>query len=286
MRDAVLNLGSLFIIIPGGDHEERHGPVRIVVLLEEAEGVFECFAAATIHAPVQSPRSFAIVEARPGTANDHFVWILLRHLVVKILEILFSPFASIACPTARARMDPGIDTIERVLVLIWGTIFVNQEWRLFPSIDLRTDLAPVGASTLGENKDDGAILKGEVSIARGGVRSDVIAVGVIHGGQSVFGRVAIVFFGFVIHQSYVKASLARDLLENCIAAIEKWPPLAVPVHSEGIDAEFPRMLDLFPQVRGILGGIPDIDVLAVSEPGLVIGDNFWFFIHSAHRMVD
>jgi hypothetical protein len=46
------------------------------------------------------------------------------------------------------------------------------------------------------------------------------------------------------------------------------------------------VLDLFAQSCGVNRGVSDINVLMVSEPGLVVSHDFGFLIDSANRLIE
>ena len=72
VRDAIFNRRTLFIVIPRGEQDERHGMLRIVVLSEQMQSVFESLSAAAIHVAVQAPRRFAVIEAGPDATDHNF----------------------------------------------------------------------------------------------------------------------------------------------------------------------------------------------------------------------
>ena len=77
----------------------------------------------------------------------------------------------------------------------------------------------------------------------------------------------------------MKIILTSDLLKDCIAAVEEWPPVTVPVDSESINAEIFCLLDLLAQDSWILRRITDVNVLFIAEPRLVVGQ------HSCRRRI-
>src|SRR5581483_11370271 len=66
--------------------------------------------------------------------------------------------------------------------------------------------------------------------------------------------------------------LAGDLLEQCIAAIEKRPALAIPVNREGVNTQVLGFANLFAQDPWILAVVADVNVVWITEPRLVVGE--------------
>src|SRR5689334_18450049 len=245
MGHPVLNLRTLFIVIPGSDHEKGHRFFGIVVLLEQAQRVLKCLTTAAVHVAVQAPRSLAVIESRPGAPNNDFARILSRHFLVKVLQILLAPLAAVARPPMRAGVNPGVNTVKGVLILGGRLIFVDEKRRFIPTVYLRANLTPIRMPTFWEDKYDGSILKSEICLAMRRIRPDVVAIGVEHGRQSVFGGVAVVFFGFVVHECDMKMVFAGDLLQQGITAIEEGMAFTIPIDCECINSEFAGALYLF-----------------------------------------
>ncbi|PYX02311.1 MAG: hypothetical protein DMG85_21715 [Acidobacteria bacterium] len=97
---------------------------------------------------------------------------------------------------------------------------------------------------------------------------------------------AVILFRFVVHQSHVKLILRRNLLQQVIAPVEERTPLAVPVDGKRVNTEIFCLLNLFTQHAWILGGISDVDVLFVSEPGLVIGNHLRRTVGAADSLIE
>lgn len=55
MRNSVLNFGAFFIIIPRGNHKERHGVIWVIVLPKNVERIFEGLAATSVDVSVEAP---------------------------------------------------------------------------------------------------------------------------------------------------------------------------------------------------------------------------------------
>ena len=107
-------------------------------------------------------------------------------------------------------------------------------------------------STLRKDEDDGPVIIGDVGFAAGGIRPDVSAICLVECLQRIFGRMTIVFLGFVVHQAYVKLFFTRDALKNGVAIVLKGPALAIPIHGKCVDAHALCLLNLFAQDRRIL----------------------------------
>src|SRR5207245_11629803 len=70
VRDAVLDLRSFLVVVPGGNQQKRHGIAIAVVFLENPKRVFECLSAASVHATVQPSCSSRVSTSRPHRSND------------------------------------------------------------------------------------------------------------------------------------------------------------------------------------------------------------------------
>lgn len=139
----------------------------VIVTPEDAQGIIESLATAPIHVPVQAPRRFRVIESWPYRSHQDLVRVFVLHLLIKGLEVLLAPFAAVWTPSFRSRMHPGIETVKGARILRGRFVFVNQEWRRFPTIDLLTHATPIGVAALWKDKDHGPPLISEVSLKWG-----------------------------------------------------------------------------------------------------------------------
>src|SRR5215469_18800066 len=100
--------------------------MRIVVILaKHAESVIKRFPTACIHMAVQAPRSTLVIETRPGPAHYDLRRIFASHLLIEMVQIVFTPIAAVGHPLL-AGVHPRIFTIEVFCVLRGWIVFVDQ----------------------------------------------------------------------------------------------------------------------------------------------------------------
>src|ERR1700676_169439 len=102
---------SFFVIVPGGDQSERNGMRGLIVLLKQAESIFECLSTARIDVPVQTPGSLRVVETGPNSAYRNLIG-TFAHLRVEFLQVILAPRLTVRLPPAVTRIHPCVLPVE------------------------------------------------------------------------------------------------------------------------------------------------------------------------------
>src|SRR5262249_22008340 len=111
MSDAALDVGALFVVVPGHDEQVRHWIVVVIgVMAEDTQRVFKCLAAAVGHVAVQGPGGVRVVETGPHGADRNLVGMVLLHAPVEGFQVVLAVVAAVAGPAVFSRLHPGIKT--------------------------------------------------------------------------------------------------------------------------------------------------------------------------------
>src|SRR5580765_1347064 len=92
-------------------------------------------------------------EARPDSPNCNLIASLGAHLLVEVLQIVFSPFASVGRPPFRPGMHPCVLAVKGRRILWRRIVLVDKEWRGLPMTHHVPDLFPVRVASFWEDKD-------------------------------------------------------------------------------------------------------------------------------------
>src|SRR6185369_2813368 len=268
----LLNRRPFLVVVPGCNHQEGQRMRIVIVAAVHLKRVLESLTATRINVTVEAPRSLAVVEPGPGRPYRNFVRILGFHLQIEVFQILLSPIAPIRSPTL-VGMNPCILTIEILRILGRRIVLIDEPGRCVPRVYRLPNLVPIRVPALGKNENHGPPLIQQISIAGRSRGTDIALVRLIEGLQRIFCGVAVIFFRFVVHQSYLELRLTRDLLHDGVTAIEEGMPVAVPIDDESVNAHILCLLDLLPDRCGILAVISDVDMCRVSKPRLIIRDD-------------
>src|SRR6266496_4122751 len=180
------------------------------MLMKHFERIFEGLAAATVHATVQAPGGLAVIETWPDAAHNYFPW-ALPHPSIESFKVFLTPVVRIG-RRAMAHVYPRIEAIEVVRILRRRLIFVDQNRRVLPLIHSFADTVPIRTATFRENENDRTSLIRDVGVARGRLRSDVIAIGLIEGLERIVRGGPVVLGHFVVHQANFEVVFCRDAL--------------------------------------------------------------------------
>src|ERR1700722_8656224 len=96
-----------FVVVPGFDHQEGERIGAVVILPVQTHRLIQCLPAIALNVTVKSPLGRRVVEASPRAPDRDLIGMLVLHGVVKALEILFSPIASIRRPSSCSGLQPG-----------------------------------------------------------------------------------------------------------------------------------------------------------------------------------
>src|ERR1700731_1002139 len=170
--NARLEGGPLFVVIPSLKHDEG----RSIPGWEESapivKGVLEGIAATCCNVAIPAPRGLAVVELRPGAADNQLVWEFRSHGCVEAGQVLLSPIATVGRPTLGGGLHPGIGSVPCRGIRA-RQILLNQQWRWIPCIYGGSNLGPVGVIALGKDEDEGPPFVGQVGLVSGRTRGQV-----------------------------------------------------------------------------------------------------------------
>ena len=176
---AAFNRGAFLIVIPGFDQQKRKRFGAVVVALIKIESLVEGFAAGTLHVAIESPLRSGIIESWPRSSDGNLVGMFVLHGLVEIIEIGFAPVAAIGGPSAGSGLHPGVGAGEIVSVLRRRLILVNQKRGTLPTAAMFANFIPIDVAALGEDKDNGMAVVGEIGIAILRFRANVFFVSYI-----------------------------------------------------------------------------------------------------------
>ena len=87
----------------------------------------------------------------------------MAHVVVKILQIIFTPVAAILGPSGFPGLHPGIKAIESIREF-FALVFVDEQRRIRPSLRDLADFVPVSAGILGKNENYGLAVVAQIGL--------------------------------------------------------------------------------------------------------------------------
>src|SRR5579862_6887756 len=105
---------AFFVIVPGFKQHEWKQLVGGEIFAPEVECISKRLAATGSDMPIESPRSFTVIEAGPSPAHDNLVRVLGLHRLVESAQILLAPVTAVCGPSLVAWVDPGIEAVECV----------------------------------------------------------------------------------------------------------------------------------------------------------------------------
>src|SRR5215472_13062315 len=87
VADAALDVGSLFVVVPGHNQQIGWSIAGAVETAEDVQGFFKSFPTAIGHVAVAAPRRAGIVESRPNCAYGNLIGMMVDHVLVEILQV-------------------------------------------------------------------------------------------------------------------------------------------------------------------------------------------------------
>src|SRR5580765_1981399 len=138
-----LDRSTLFEVIPGFDHDERKRISGVEVPVVEVQSVFERLAAPRLHVAIQAPLGGGIVKAGPSRTDGDLVGMLVAHVLVKVVQVLFSPIAAVRSPSLLSGLHPRVQAPKVCRKLRRRFIFVEKNRRRFPTAAMLNHAIPI-----------------------------------------------------------------------------------------------------------------------------------------------